>query len=244
MVVTDLDDLDYTRPVALFPLSTVTLLPHTLQPLHVFEPRYRQMVEDALEAAGEGGQLLDAAPIAMATHAPLCQQNGDPVNPTLRRVVCVGRMVQHQMLPDGRHNIVLHGVARAAIQEMIEPQGRRMYRLARVQPLEQPMGARPAMRRARQVIRGLLSGARLSRMQSAKPLLEWIDRSDVPTHAALELAGFAFVRDPERRYQLLAEARPLQRARLVCQELVSLDQLLAAAERQGSSEWPRGMAWN
>jgi Lon protease-like protein len=199
------------------------------------------MVEDALARCGVGGEVLDAAPIAMATVAPT---NSNVASPALRPVVCVGRIVQHQLLADGRHTVVLHGVARATIQEVNEPEGKRLYRTARLTPLEQPMGARPAMHQARRVIRDLLSSGRLSRLQSARPLLEWIERSDVPTHAAIELAAYAFVRDPERRYRMLAEARPIARARLVRDELVALDKLLAAAELQGSSEWPKGMAWN
>ncbi len=243
----DLDDVDYGRPIALFPLSCATLLPHTLQPLHIFEPRYRQMIEEVLEHSSESRDVLDAAPIAMATLAPVPEEARAARayrNNVLRPVVCVGRVVQHQLLPDGRHNLVLHGVARAAIEELLEPSGRRLYRMARLVPLEPPLSARPPMRNVRRVIRELLGREHLGKLLSVKPLLEWINRPDVPTHAALELAAYAFVRDPERRYQLLAEPRPLLRARLVRDELLSLDSLLSAASRQGSSEWPKGLSWN
>ena len=40
----DADAIDFREPVALFPLPTVSLLPHALQPLHVFEPRFRLIV--------------------------------------------------------------------------------------------------------------------------------------------------------------------------------------------------------
>ena len=40
--------VDFNRPIPLFPLSCVSLLPHAVQGLHIFEPRYRQMVEDVL----------------------------------------------------------------------------------------------------------------------------------------------------------------------------------------------------
>jgi hypothetical protein len=115
--------------------------------------------------------------------------------------------------------------------------------MARLAPLEAQRG-RPALRAARRVIHDLLAGERLSRFQGVKPLLEWMERPDVPTHAVLELAAAAFVRDPERRYQMLAEPRPLIRARIVRDELVTLDRLLAAAVRQGSDQWPKGQSWN
>ena len=61
--------VDFSRPVPLFPLSGTVLLPHAMQGLHVFEPRYRQMVEACLSEAKDG-DLLTARPIAMATVEP------------------------------------------------------------------------------------------------------------------------------------------------------------------------------
>ena len=57
--------IDFARPIALFPLSSVVIYPHTADWMIAFEPRYRQLIEDCLRAR-EGGSLLDAAPIAMA----------------------------------------------------------------------------------------------------------------------------------------------------------------------------------
>ena len=113
----DADAVDFSQPVALFPLPTVSLLPHALQPLHVFEPRYRSMVIDAL-GASLTGKFEHAAPIAMATFSGEAWRDSYGGAPALRPVVCVGRIVQHQRLPDGRHDIMLHGVARAKIVAM------------------------------------------------------------------------------------------------------------------------------
>ena len=60
--------IDFSRPIALFPLPSVVVYPHTAEWIVAFEPRYRQLVEDCLRAHGDG-PLLDAAPIAMATYA-------------------------------------------------------------------------------------------------------------------------------------------------------------------------------
>lgn len=239
----DADDVDYDQPIALFPLPSVTLLPHTLQPLHIFEPRYRQMVVDAVGDAG-GTDLMQAAPIAMATFAGQRWRTNYAGAPPLRPVVCVGRIVQHQALDDGRHNIVLHGVARARIVRMLEPDGRRLYRMAALEPLERPLAPRPAMRRAREALVTLLSGPRLQRMEPARQLLEWFNRPDVPVHAAVEVAGSALIRDLEVRYRLLSEVDAYRRAGIVRDELVALDRLLGSAEAQHPEEWPRGTALN
>ncbi len=239
----DADAVDYSTPIALFPLPTVALLPHTLQPLHIFEMRYRQMVVDALGDATDDDLML-AAPIAVATFAGDDWQQDYAGNPALRPVTCVGRIVQHHRLADGRHNIVLHGVARARVLAMHEPRGDRLYRMAELVPMERPMAPRPAMRQARQVMRQLLASPRLQRLEAAKQLLGWCAREDVPTHAAIEVVGYALIRDAEARYRLLAETNAYRRAGLVRDELVALERMIACAELQRSDEWPKGVAFN
>ena len=75
-------------------------------------------------------------------------------------------------------------------------------------------------------------------------MIEWIDREDVPTHALLELIGFAVVRDTEIKYKLLAEADPMRRAVMIHDQLVDLDTLVHRADGQSQHSWPKGMSWN
>ena len=239
----DADAIDFSQPVALFPLPTVSLLPHALQPLHVFEPRYRQMTEDALGDA-PSGDFEHTAPIAMATFAGHRWRDDYGGQPPLRPVVCVGRIVQHQRRPDGRHDIVLHGVARARIIAMHEPDGQRMYRMAELAPLEAPGTERPAMRAVRRAMHALLSRPRIGRIEAARHVCGWFAREDVPTHAAVEVAGYALVRDAEERYRLLSEPCAYRRAEIVRDAVLELELLVARAERQRSEEWPKGQSWN
>ena len=90
-----------------FPLPNVVFFPKMYLPLHIFEPRYRQMVADATI----GGQC-----IAMA----LFKEGWEPVyrgNPAIYPILCVGRIVRVQPLSDGRSNIMLQGLASCEIQE-------------------------------------------------------------------------------------------------------------------------------
>jgi uncharacterized protein len=90
-----------------FPLPNVVFFPKTYLPLHIFEPRYRQMVADATI----GGQC-----IAMA----LLKEGWEPDyygNPSIYPILCVGRIVSVQPLSDGRSNILLQGLERCDIQE-------------------------------------------------------------------------------------------------------------------------------
>jgi len=227
--------VNFGQSTPLFPLAETVLLPHAVLPLHVFEPRYRQMVSESLDRNGQ---------IAIAT----LERGGrsQPVSecPPLRAAACVGQIIQHESLPDGRYNILLHGLCRAKIRKIIEPRGERAYRLAMLEPIESVKGDADPMTDVRDNLRALLTGPSLRRLRGIDTLMEWIEREDVPTHALLELIGFALVRDTELKYRLLEEPDPLRRASLITDELRYIDHMVVRADRQNHRSWPKGMSWN
>jgi len=225
--------VDFRREMPLFPLPHVVLLPHVVQPLHIFESRYRQMVSDLLAEADTNDCVL-----AMATFAPSAVDVG-----ALRPIVCVGQIAEHQSLRDGRSNIAVRGLCRGRIVEVHDPDGARLYHTVRLSPIE-PANPVVELPGERERLRQLLAGPRLSRMTVVPQVLQWIDREDVPTSALLELVGYALLCDSERRYRLLAEPMPGARARLLRQELRTLDSLVAQADTQDWKSWPKGLSWN
>lgn len=86
-----------TLPI--FPLAGAILFPRSQLPLHIFEPRYREMVRDAIDGPARIGMIQ-----------PLRLDDDD--RPPLHRVGCVGDIVGVEELEDGRFNIVLHGSTR------------------------------------------------------------------------------------------------------------------------------------
>ena len=86
--------VDFGKPIALFPLPGVSLLPHGAQPLHIFEPKYRQMVERCL--ASGNGDLERADPIAMAVIDARKSAGVEEVS--LCEAVCVGRIARVEQL--------------------------------------------------------------------------------------------------------------------------------------------------
>lgn len=108
-----------TRRIPIFPLPGVVLLPGTLLPLHIFEPRYRAMVGDAL--AGD-------RTIGMAMMRPGWERAGR--NPAILPVGGAGTIVDVDELPEGRYDIVLQGEFRYRILEESAPAP---YRVARVE---------------------------------------------------------------------------------------------------------------
>src|SRR5687768_15383367 len=91
--------------VPLFPLPGVVLFPRAVLPLHIFEDRYRAMTADA---------LMGDKTIAMALLKPGWEKSYYG-RPAIEPVVCVGRILSHEKLADGKYNFLLQGVQRARI---------------------------------------------------------------------------------------------------------------------------------
>ena len=229
--------VNFAHPLPVFPLPDAVLLPHAIQPLHIFEACYKQMIDDCLDGDRQ---------VAMASFAEQLHDDDDDcacASP-LRPVVCVGKIVQHAHVPGDRHDILLQGVCRAKIIELIEPENGRLYRMAKLSPLEPVDELPPPMPEIRRELRKLLNSRTLSRLRCIETVMHWFDRDDVPTHALMELIGFALLRDGEVRYQLLAEASPQRRADMIKGELLNLSTLVSRAERQSFDAWPKGLSWN
>jgi uncharacterized protein len=118
------DETRFTGNVRLFPLPDLVMFPHVVQPLHIFEPRYRDMLNDALDGDGL---------IAMSMLAPGWQKS-DQDRPALLPHVCIGKVVTHQRLDDGRYNLMLLGMRRGRI--IAELPAKRSYRQAEVELID------------------------------------------------------------------------------------------------------------
>lgn len=115
------------RILPIFPLTGVVLLPLNWLPLHVFEPRYRALVEDAMAGAGFIGMIQPLVPQDDNSPDHEAEPGEDPV---VYPVGCAGRIERCERQPDGRFLILLRGVRRFRIREELEP--RRGYRRVEV----------------------------------------------------------------------------------------------------------------
>jgi Lon protease-like protein len=131
--------------IPIFPLPTVVLFPNVFLPLHIFEPRYRTMVSDALE---------EDRIIGMVLLRPGWEQDYEG-RPTVYPVGCAGLITHAERLPDGRFNIVLQGLEKFRI---LDEDDSRDYRLARVDSIEESLSEedKDEMRLARRRLESLL----------------------------------------------------------------------------------------
>ena len=111
------------RILPIFPLTGVVLLPLNWLPLHVFEPRYRALVEDALAGAGFIGMIQPLVPRDDNAPDPDAEPGDDP---EIYPVGCAGRIERCERQPDGRFLLLLRGVSRFRVRAELAP--RRGYR--------------------------------------------------------------------------------------------------------------------
>ena len=107
------------NPIILFPLPNTVFYPGIKLPLHIFEPRYRQMVEDA----SSKGFLIGMVLLKSGWDADYFGR------PPVKEIGCAGRIDHCEKLPEGKFNIILEGLSRFRILEESEEKS---YRLAEV----------------------------------------------------------------------------------------------------------------
>jgi Lon protease-like protein len=134
--------------IPIFPLPNVVLFPNVFLPLHIFEPRYRLMVADA---------LLGDRIIGMVLLRPGYEADYEG-RPPIYPVGCAGLVTHCEPLSDGRYNMVLRGLEKFRVtgEDSSKP-----YRLARIDslPEEIPPAHREEVRKYRTRLEALLAAA-------------------------------------------------------------------------------------
>ncbi|MFM9956690.1 MAG: LON peptidase substrate-binding domain-containing protein [Phycisphaerales bacterium] len=230
--------VNFGKPFPLFPLDGVSLMPHALLRLFIFEPRYRQMIEDVLDSTGQ---------IAMAVFRGKGWMNDYEGNPAIRPAVCIGQIARHECNPDGTYHIWLHGVCRARVVTEEGPDEARLYRQAILTPIDRNEHDESTLVEDRGRLLTLLKSRPLCELSRVKHVLGELETCELPTPALLDavsLAVLSTLSDQAVQYKLLEEGDPRQRARIINRELKGLSTLLVRAERQFDPEAPRGVSWN
>ena len=211
--------INFRRPIPLFPLQNCVLLPHATVPLHMFEPRYRAMVEAVLD---DGGLIATAV---FDGDDWKTQYAGDP---PIRSHVCVGAVVKHQRLPDGRFNILLHGVCRARVREEVEV-AEGGFRQAVLEPVEEGDAMEIDLVREREKLEGMLGDRHLQQLVSVRAIANWLN-DEIPTDALIDLSTLAVCHSVDGRYRVLREAEVVARAQWLLQYLQATRRTLRMAE--------------
>ena len=212
---------DFKGTARLFPLPNLVLFPHLVQPLHVFEPRYRQLMADALE---------DDRLMALALLRPGWEEDYDK-SPPIYPAVCLGRITQEERLPDGRYNLLLQGLARARVVEEIPTP--KLYRTARVEllpdaPVGSPHREKELARRLAECGLDFFAGR-----PSAREQLRRLVEGGAPLGMLTDVFAFALPLAPEAKQELLGEPDVARRVDLLLEGLAGLGPAPAPASPPG-----------
>ena len=193
--------------IPVFPLPKVVLLPGEILPLHIFEPRYRAMVRDALN----GHRVIGM--VEYATDS----ESSTSVAPPIRDVGCVGFIAEHKELPDGRFLLWLLGLERFAIDEEIPVDT--LYRQFRVtytpihESAEELAGLQPVRHELRRALPRLVDLDEAVRSKLQEQMVEVSDSQ------LIALACQILELPVQRKRQLLEMDNQVDRFMLVYEEL-------------------------
>jgi len=193
--------------IPLFPLPNLTFFPKTVEPLHIFEPRYREMVSCALK----GDRLIG---IALLREGWQKDYFG---NPPIHKTFGVGKIVDYELLEDGRYNIQVEGLYRARLVTEYPTNPFRTCRALVVQ--DAPLDG------MRDEISALREDLTIASDELSEVLPEYASlvRSAWNAHphpmVVVDLLASAIVLDAYDRQCILEEMDPLRRMKLVLIQL-------------------------
>jgi ATP-dependent Lon protease len=228
------DAAQFSGRVRLFPLPNLVMFPHVLQPLHVFEPRYRALMEEAL-----AGDRL----IAMAVLAPDWESDYEGRPPLLPHA-CLGRILTHQTVEGGRYNLLLAGLKRIRIVRELPPE--KLFREAEVELIDDEYGnenaaARPALQRS------LLESFKqvLPNMPEVHQQLEELLCTAVSLGMLTDLVAYTLKLPIETKAALLGEADVDRRCELLLKRLDEPGTTIQPPSLEGRPvKWPPDFSKN
>ncbi|ATC23129.1 peptidase S16 [Caulobacter vibrioides] len=205
-----IDDLPLVIPV--FPLDGALLLPGGQLPLNIFEPRYLNMLDDAMS-----GERM----IGMIQTRPSPGGKGDPQRPALAPVGCAGRVTSFAETSDGRYLITLTGVCRFRTGEELPV--RTPYRQVRADfaPYQADLREDAAGTRTASEIDRLMIALR--RYLDHRGLaIDWSDAEAAPSDALINSLAMALPFDPMEK-QALLEAETIFERKATLTALLEID---------------------
>jgi Lon protease-like protein len=202
---------DFHGVVRLFPLPNLVMFPNVMQPLHIFEPRYCEMLEDALR----GDKLITMALLQPGWEDDYAGR--PPISP----VACIGRIVSHARDHIGRYNILLLGAGRAQIVSELPPE--RSFRRAEVKLLNDCYPTAAAKRRPL-LQRKLLDAFRhfVPETKVAQQQFDQLLSNDIPLGMLTDIVSFTMSLDVAFKQLLLSECNVDRRATLLLEKLDTL----------------------
>ena len=195
----------------LFPLPNLVMFPHVMQALHVFEPRYRAMFEEAIE---------DDRLIALGSLAAGWEGDYEG-RPPLRPTACLCRIATHQRTEEGTYNVLVLGVRRLRLVRELPP--KKLFRVVESENIEdfEPAESSPGAATALQ--QRLLAAFKqaMPRIPNAYEQLDQLLGSQITLGMLADIVAYTIDLDLETKVKLLAECDVFQRTLLLLEAITS-----------------------
>ena len=190
-----------------FPLPNLVMFPHVMQALHIFEPRYRALFEEA---------IADDRLIALGLLAPGWEQASSSP-PPLHPIACLCRIATHQRTAEGTYNVLLLGVRRLRLVRELPPT--RPFRVVEGELLDD---GEPVDRDATEALqRRLLSAFKraMPKLPDAQGQLDQLLGSQITLGMLTDIVAYTIDLDLGWKLKLLAETSVLRRAELLLEAM-------------------------
>ena len=184
---------DVARKIPIFPLTGAVLFPGTQLPLNIFEPRYVQMIDDALAGPGRLLGMIQPA-----------KQNQEAGNKALKKVGCLGSISSFNEAEDSRYLITLSGIVRFEVDEELNVTTPYRQVIANYEDFKTDTETQNSEGIDRSKLLALVKRY----LEHRKILADWEIIKQTPTEQLINYSGILVPFTPEEK-QLLLEAKTL-----------------------------------
>ncbi len=201
----------FSGQARVFPLPNLVMFPHVMQALHVFEPRYRAMVEEAIE----GDRLM-----ALGVLSPGWEQNYEG-RPPLRSTACLCRIATHQRTKQGTYNVLVLGVRRLRLINELPP--KKLFRVVEAELLDDVELEDAQDGDAAALQQELLAAFKraMPKIPNAYEQLDQLLGSQITLGMLTDIVSYTIDLDLEIKMRLLAECDVLRRTRMLLDAIAS-----------------------
>lgn len=220
----------FSGQVRLFPLPGAVLFPHVLQPVHIFEPRYREMFEESLATDKR---------IALAILLPGWERDYEG-RPPIHPIACLGEVATHHRLKGGSYNVLLMGLKRVRIVRELPPS--KSFREAEVELCDDLYPDEEAYKQTvlqDKLRRSLVDLVAL--LPEAREQLDQLTAADVPLGVLADIVSYVLEIEPDCKRDLLGELNVFRRVERL---LILLDNLRRQCRREADGGFPPDFSSN
>ncbi len=211
----------FSGQARVFPLPNLVMFPHVMQALHIFEPRYRAMFEEAIE----GDRLVALGVLAAGWE-------GDyEGRPPLRQTACLCRIATHQKTKQGTYNVLVLGVRRIRLLRELPP--KKLFRVVESEILDdiEPAGAGPDAAALQQELLAAFKQS-MPKIPNAYEQLDQLLGSQITLGMLADIVAYTIDLGLDVKMRLLAECDVVTRTRLLLDAIASRPAPPAATPRK------------